>query len=74
MLLCVTASARAQSAPSKSTLSKSVDSRLSQLLMRFPDSQESAERSNRYKVRQIVQLSQIPRIPKKYVVGIDSSR
>ncbi len=28
--------------------------------MRFPDSQESAERSNRYKVRQIVQLSQIP--------------
>lgn len=60
MLLGLAASANAQSTHSKSKLSKSVDSRLNQLLLRFPDSQESAERSNRYKVQQVVQINQIP--------------
>ena len=60
MQLGLAGSSNAQSTPSKPTLSKSLDSRFNQLLLRFPDSQESAERSNRYKVQQVVQLNQIP--------------
>jgi transglutaminase-like putative cysteine protease len=67
-------SANAQTTPSKSTLSKSVDSPFKQLLLRFPDSQESAERSNRYKVRQIVQLSQIPPKSKEIQLWISIPR
>lgn len=36
-----------------------LDSRLKSMLERFPDSQESAERSNRYQVSQTVRLDQI---------------
>lgn len=58
--ICQWTTASAQSTPSKSSLSKSVDSRLNPLLFRFPDSLESAERSNRYSVKQSVRLSQVP--------------
>jgi hypothetical protein len=57
---CICATANAQSTSAKFVLSKELDSSLDRLLLRFPDSPESAERSNRYSVKQSVRLSQVP--------------
>lgn len=50
----------AQSASGESKLSRSINSALTQLRQKFPDSPESAERANRYMARQVVRLDEIP--------------
>jgi transglutaminase-like putative cysteine protease len=56
--LCVTTNA--QSTTGKTAPSKAADASIDQLIPSLPDSPISAERSNRYRVKQSVRLDQIP--------------